>query len=114
MILGLAYGLGWPPGLTVGILAAVFALIGTNGPMTVLGVTDPRTWGLVGWVSDLLPHLGYGVVTALVQHYAFTRGPEPATRLSGVLVDRDHERGSGRRDVDVVVTRARMLTDIGE
>ena len=114
VILGLAYGLGWPPGLTVGILAAVFALIGTNGPMTVLGVTDPRTWGLVGWVSDLVPHLGYGVVTALVLHYAFTRGPEPAARLSGVLVDRDHERGSGRRNVDVVVTRARVLTDIGE
>ncbi len=88
VILGLAYGLGWRPGLTTGILAAaVFALIGTNGPMTVLGVTDPRTWGLVGWVSDLVPHIGYGVVTALVLHYAFTRGAEPAARSSGVLVE---------------------------
>lgn len=84
LILGLAYGLGWRPGLAVGILAsAVFALIGTNGPMTVLGVTDPRTWGLVGWISDLVPHIGYGVVTALVLHYgviAFIRRPEPAPR----------------------------------
>jgi predicted PurR-regulated permease PerM len=39
--------------------------------MTVLGVTDPRTWGVVGWISDLIPHLGYGIVTALVLHYLY-------------------------------------------
>jgi xanthosine utilization system XapX-like protein len=33
---------------------------------TALGVTDPRTWGAAGWVSDLLPHLAYGVATATV------------------------------------------------
>lgn len=75
VILGLAYALGWRPGLTAATLAAtLFALIGTNGPMTVLGVTDPRTWGLVGWISDLIPHFGYGLVTALVLHY-FLRPP---------------------------------------
>jgi hypothetical protein len=50
--------------------------------MTVLGVTDPRTWGLVGWVSDLIPHLGYGVVTALVLHYLYrpaAEAPHPET-----------------------------------
>jgi len=67
LVLGLAYALGWRPGLLVAALAAtVLALVGTNGPMTVLGVTDPRTWGLVGWISDLIPHFGYGIVTALV------------------------------------------------
>lgn len=72
LILGLAYALGWRPGLLVAMLAAtLFALIGTNGPMTVLGVTDPRTWGMVGWISDLIPHFGYGVVTALVLHYLY-------------------------------------------
>ncbi len=70
LVLGLAYGLGWRPGLPAATLVATaIALIGTNGPMIVLGVTDPRTWGVVGWVSDLVPHLGYGVVTALVLHY---------------------------------------------
>jgi hypothetical protein len=60
MILGLAYALGWRPGLLVATLVATaIALIGTNGPMTVLGVTDPRTWGIVGWISDLIPHFGY-------------------------------------------------------
>jgi predicted PurR-regulated permease PerM len=46
-------------------------LIGTNGPMTVLGVTDPRTWGVVGWISDLIPHFGHGLVTALVLRYLY-------------------------------------------
>jgi hypothetical protein len=72
MILGLAYSLGWRPGLLVATLVAtVIALIGTNGPMTVLGVTDPLTWGVEGWISDLIPHFGYGVVTALVLHYLY-------------------------------------------
>jgi hypothetical protein len=82
--LGLAYALGWRPGLLVATLVATaIALVGTNGPMTVLGVTDPRTWGAVGWISDLIPHLGYGVVTALVLHYLYplSRPSADARRL---------------------------------
>ena len=30
--------------------------------MTVLGVTDPRTWSAVDWISDVVPHLAYGAV----------------------------------------------------
>jgi hypothetical protein len=30
--------------------------------MTVLGVTDPRSWSVTDWVSDLVPHLAYGAV----------------------------------------------------
>lgn len=72
LILGLAYALGWQPRpLFATLVATVLALVGTNGPMTVLGVTDPRTWGLVGWSSDLIPHVGYGIVTALVLHYFY-------------------------------------------
>jgi hypothetical protein len=74
MVLGLAYALGWRPGLLVATLvASALALIGTNGPMTVLGVTDPRTWSLVDWISDLVPHLGYGIVTALVLQYLYSQ-----------------------------------------
>src|SRR5215472_9714034 len=78
LILGLAYALGWRPRLVVAVLVATaIALIGTNGPMTVLGVTDPRTWSIVDWISDLIPHFGYGVVTALVLHYLYPpRGPD--------------------------------------
>ena len=65
--LGLARGLGWRPGPVVsGTAATLGALVGTNVPMTVLGVTDPRTWPLDSWVSDIVPHLGYGAVTAAV------------------------------------------------
>jgi hypothetical protein len=42
--------------ITAGVLAA------TNGPMTVLGVTDPRTWSAVDWISDVVPHLAYAAV----------------------------------------------------
>lgn len=34
--------------------------------MTLLGVTDPRTWSVIDWVSDLVPHAAYGAVTAAV------------------------------------------------
>ena len=65
--LGLARGLGWHPRPVVGGVAATLgALLGTNGPMTVLGVTDPRTWPLDSWISDVIPHLGYGAVTSAV------------------------------------------------
>ena len=40
------------------------SLVGTNGPMTVLGITDPRTWSAPDWVSDLVPHVAYGAVVA--------------------------------------------------
>lgn len=35
-----------------------------NGPMTALRITDPRSWDANSWVTDLVPHLAYGVVTA--------------------------------------------------
>jgi hypothetical protein len=64
-VLGLARTAGYRPGLLGSSLAAsVGALIGSNGPMTILGITDPRTWSGPDWVSDLVPHLAYGTVTA--------------------------------------------------
>ncbi|MCF2536076.1 MULTISPECIES: hypothetical protein [Streptomyces] len=66
-MLGLARAAGWRPSLRRQyVVATVGALIGTNGPMTVLGVTDPRTWGLAGWISDIVPHIAYAVVTVHV------------------------------------------------
>jgi len=37
-------------------------LVASNGPMTVLGITDPRTWSATDWVSDVVPHLAYAAV----------------------------------------------------
>ncbi|OBA62653.1 hypothetical protein A5647_07215 [Mycobacterium sp. 1100029.7] len=79
IILGLAVALGWRPGLLAATLvASLLALVGTNGPMTVLGVTNPLTWSVTDWISDLIPHLGYGIVTALVLHYLAPLCDSPA------------------------------------
>jgi hypothetical protein len=67
--LGAARAAGWRPGLLGGsAVACTGALLVGNGPMTVLGVTDPRSWSATDWVSDLVPHLAYGAVTAGVLH----------------------------------------------
>ncbi|TDC69567.1 hypothetical protein E1200_08035 [Actinomadura sp. GC306] len=50
-------GTSWPVGvLTLG----TFALLGSNVPMTALGITDPRAWSVSSWVSDIVPHMIYG------------------------------------------------------
>ena len=58
-LLGLARASGFRAGT---LLTTGTVLISTNGPMTVLGVTDPRTWSAVDWVSDVVPHLAYAAV----------------------------------------------------
>lgn len=47
------------------------ATMAGSAPTTVMGLTDPRTWGTAGWVADLVPHTVYGLVTA----YAFALIP---------------------------------------
>ena len=62
---GLARGLGFRPPVPAGALVtAATAMVGANGPMAALGVSDPRQWGAADWASDVLPHLAYGLVTA--------------------------------------------------
>jgi drug/metabolite transporter (DMT)-like permease len=68
---GLAYGLVRPHLRTVplplaGLAAGLAANAGSVAPMVAAGVTDPRTWPLSSWASDVLPHLAYGLVTASV------------------------------------------------
>jgi hypothetical protein len=45
-------------GLGLGVMAA------TDASSVLAGATNPREWGTSGWLSDLVPHLVYGVVTA--------------------------------------------------
>ena len=62
-LVGLVRALGYRSQPLVGTgLITAGVLVATNGPMTVLGVTDPRTWSRVDWVSDVVPHLAYGAV----------------------------------------------------
>jgi xanthosine utilization system XapX-like protein len=80
---GLGALLGYATGLSVGAaygllrtrvrvpwaVAAVglgaVAMAGSDAPLTALGLTDPRDWPASSWVSDVVPHLAYGVVTAV-------------------------------------------------
>jgi hypothetical protein len=65
---GAVYGLLRPyvrlPLALLGVGVGVVANVGTTGPMVAMGITDPRTWGTAGWISDLVPHLAYGLATA--------------------------------------------------
>jgi hypothetical protein len=63
-LVGVSRAAGIRSGSVIGtLLTTAVVLVASNAPMTVLKVTDPRTWSLTDWVSDVLPHLAYGVVT---------------------------------------------------
>lgn len=64
LLLGVARAAGWRSApLTEAALATAVALVAANGPMTALGISDPRTWSTADWVADLVPHVAFGVVT---------------------------------------------------
>ncbi|WP_308292432.1 hypothetical protein [Streptantibioticus ferralitis] len=68
-LLGVLRAAGWRPGTAIGcVTATVGALLGTNGPMMALGITDPRTWSAKDWAADVVPHLAYGGLTIGVLH----------------------------------------------
>jgi hypothetical protein len=67
-------GVGCAAGLCRPILLRLPALIGagligaaamaaTDVPMSKLGLTDVTTWSAVDWISDVVPHLAYGLAT---------------------------------------------------
>jgi hypothetical protein len=63
VVVGLVRAAGFRSQPVVGtLLTTAGVLVAANGPMTVLGITDPRTWSATDWVSDLVPHLAYGAV----------------------------------------------------
>lgn len=67
---GAVHGLGLPDISTVfaGPVLGAVAMAATDTSMTALGVTEPGTWSAVDWLSDAIPHLAYGVVTAATLH----------------------------------------------
>ena len=62
-LLGLVRAAGRRPGTAT---ATVAALLAGNAPMTLIGVTVPRTWPVSSWVADVVPHVAYGAATAAV------------------------------------------------
>ena len=66
-VYGIAVGRRGGVSLTAGAVALTLgAMAGANIPATAAGVTDPRKWGIQGWLADLVPHIAYGFVTAAV------------------------------------------------
>jgi xanthosine utilization system XapX-like protein len=82
---GLGALLGYVNGLGVGILYALLrdqfddvpvslasvgvgaaAMAASDVPLVSFQLTDPRSWGVSGWLSDAIPHLVYGLVTTAV------------------------------------------------
>lgn len=68
--LGAARGVVGRPHSRLGTAGAAWglAMLVGNGPMTVLGVTDPRSWRAADWAADVLPHLAYAVVAESALH----------------------------------------------
>lgn len=60
---GLVRATGFRSSTPVGTaLTTVGVLVAANGPMTMLGITDPRKWSATDWISDVVPHVVYGLV----------------------------------------------------
>ncbi len=55
---------GRPKPMLGALIAGGAAMLGSNAPMAALGISDPRQWDANSWLSDALPHLAYGLVTA--------------------------------------------------
>lgn len=69
VVIGIGFGLlrpfvsRLPSGLAAGLVGAA-AMAATDASMTVAGLTNPAQWSPTDWLSDAVPHLAYGAVTA--------------------------------------------------
>jgi hypothetical protein len=65
---GILYGVfrsqvGSVPAPLAGAVVGMAAMAESDVPLITSGVSNPKTWGVSGWVSDVIPHLIYGLVT---------------------------------------------------
>jgi hypothetical protein len=62
---GLARSLGMRmPAMAGSLVTGLAAMAATDGSIAALDVSDPAEWSGSDWLSDLVPHLAYGLVTA--------------------------------------------------
>jgi hypothetical protein len=85
MMTGVSVGVGYglldvlhlrPRGLAGALLAGGGAMALANATMVRYDVTRPSQWGLEGWLSDIVPHVLYGVVLASTYALAAVDPPE--------------------------------------
>lgn len=60
-----------------GVAVGLSAMAASDIPIALTGVSDPATWSTTDWLSDLIPHLVYGLVTVAV--FDALRGSSRAT-----------------------------------
>lgn len=68
--IGVAYGIARlilprPPAWLAGAALGAAAMAASDYPATRLGLTEPRDWNATDWVSDVVPHMAFGIVTAI-------------------------------------------------
>ena len=75
-LLGYALGIAVPVAFTAltgprrfplpvaAVLLGGGVMLGSDGTMTALRTTDPRSWSVTDWLSDAIPHLVYGLAAA--------------------------------------------------
>lgn len=56
------------------VVTGAVAMVISDGGAALAGVTDPASWGATDWVSDVVPHLAFGVTV-----HEVVRRLEPAT-----------------------------------
>jgi hypothetical protein len=49
-----------------GAAVGLTAMAASDVPIALTGVSDPATWSATDWLSDIIPHLVYGLVTVAV------------------------------------------------
>jgi hypothetical protein len=52
--------------LVEGAVIGAAAMVAADAPLVGLGLTNPRAWGVSGWLSDAVPHFAYGAAVASV------------------------------------------------
>ncbi|WP_432561968.1 hypothetical protein [Kineococcus sp. SYSU DK003] len=85
-----AAGLRLPAGVG-GAVTGVAAMAATDLPAHALGVTDLRTWTAQDWVSDVVPHLAFGVAA----HSTLRMVDPPEPGGSTAVVDRPAKASGG-------------------
>lgn len=58
-------GLGDVSKLRAGVVLCLAAMAGSDGPAAALGIVNLRQMGLNAWLSDIVPHLAYGLATVI-------------------------------------------------
>jgi hypothetical protein len=55
------------------LLISLAAMTISDSTMTALKISDPRSWTLATVAADALPHLAYGLTTAVALHRLLPR-----------------------------------------